>query len=275
MNSVEKAFVRAVYAYYKKEGRHDLAWRKTADPYKIALSEVMLQQTQVARVKEKYKAFLKLFPTAKALAAASLADVLKVWTGLGYNRRAKFLKAMAETVTKEYKGKFPKTISELERLPGVGHYTARAIATFAYNTPSVFIETNIRTVYMHHFFPHTVQESSELVDDKVLMPIIEATLDAKNPREWYWALMDYGSFLKTSGVKIHRNSAQYKKQSPLKGSVREVRGAIIKVLTNGPHTLVALRKKVSFDTPRYNTAIAQLIAENLIEKKGNTYQIST
>lgn len=271
MNTSEKAFVRAVYAYYKKEGRHDLVWRQTTNPYKIAVSEVMLQQTQVSRVKEKYKEFLKLFPTAKALATASLVDVLKVWTGLGYNRRAKFLKAMAETVTTEYKGKFPKTVRELEALPGVGHYTARAIATFAYNTPHVFIETNIRTVYIHHFFP----ESEELVDDKVLMPIIEATLDTKNPREWYWALMDYGSFLKTSGVKIHRNSAQYKKQSPLKGSVREVRGAIIKVLTNGPHTAITLRKKVSFDTPRFNTALAQLVAENLIEKKGNTYQIKS
>lgn len=271
MNTSEKAFVRAVYAYYKKEGRHDLAWRKTTDPYKIAVSEVMLQQTQVSRVKEKYKEFLRLFPTAKALATVSLADVLKVWTGLGYNRRAKFLKAMAERVMFDFKGKFPKTVSELEALPGVGHYTARAIATFAYNTPHVFIETNIRTVYIHHFFP----ESEELVDDKVLMPIIEATLDTKNPREWYWALMDYGSFLKTSGVKIHRNSAQYKKQSPLKGSVREVRGAIIKVLTNGTHTAITLRKKVSFDTPRYNTALDQLIAENLIEKKGNTYQIKS
>lgn len=271
MNTSERAFVRAVYAYYKAQGRHDLAWRKTVDPYKIAVSEVMLQQTQVARVKEKYKQFLKLFPTAKVLAKAPLSEVLKVWTGLGYNRRAKFLKAMAETVTTEYKGKFPKTVSELETLPGVGHYTARAIATFAYNTPDVFIETNIRTVYMHHFFP----ESEELVDDKVLMPIISSTLDTKNPREWYWALMDYGSFLKTSGVKIHRNSAQYKKQSPLKGSVREVRGAIIKVLAEGPHTVSALRKKIQFDTPRYNTAISQLIAENLIEKKGNTYQIAT
>ncbi|HEY0980214.1 MAG TPA: A/G-specific adenine glycosylase [Candidatus Paceibacterota bacterium] len=271
MNANEKAFVKIVYAYYKAEGRHDLAWRQTTDPYKIAVSEVMLQQTQVARVKEKYKEFLKLFPNAKALAAASLADVLKVWTGLGYNRRAKFLKAMAETVLRHYKGKFPKTVSELETLPGVGHYTARAIATFAYNMPDVFIETNIRTVYIHHFFP----ESFELVDDKVLMPIIEETLDRKNPREWYWALMDYGSFLKTSGVKIHRNSAQYKKQSPLKGSVREVRGAIIKVLASGPHTVSILRKKVQFDTPRYNTAIAQLIAEHLIEKKGNTYQIKS
>ncbi len=279
MNTSEKAFVRAVYAYYKKEGRHDLAWRhlpagrQGPDPYKIAVSEVMLQQTQVARVKEKYAEFLKRFPTAKKLAAASLADVMKVWTGLGYNRRAKFLKAMAETVTNQYKGKFPKTVSELEHLPGVGHYTARAIATFAYNQPHAFIETNIRTVYLHHFFPHTIQETEALVSDKVLMPIIEATLDAKNPRAWYWALMDYGSFLKAQGVKIHRTSAQYKKQSKFVGSVREVRGAIIKVLALGPVTAPMLRKKVPFDSIRYETALMQLIAEQLIEKKGSRYQI--
>jgi len=269
MKKGEKAFVTIVKKYYTKEGRHDLAWRNTQDPYKIAVSEVMLQQTQVARVQEKYKEFLTLFPTVKKLAEAPLVEVLKIWTGLGYNRRAKFLKIMAETITKEQKGKFPNTVEELEKLPGVGHYTARAIATFAYNQPHVFIETNIRTVYMHHFFP----ESFELVDDKVLLPIIEATLDTENAREWYWALMDYGSYLKQSGIKIHRQSKQYIKQKPLKGSVREVRGALIKVLAQGPQTITALRKKIDFDTARYNTAIEQLVAEQLIEKKGNKYQI--
>lgn len=269
MNAKERTFVKTVYQYYAKEGRHDLAWRKIKDPYKIAVSEVMLQQTQVARVQQKYKEFLTLFPTLKDLAEASLVEVLTVWTGLGYNRRAKFLKSMAETIQREYGGKFPRTVAELEKLPGVGHYTARAIATFAYNQPHIFIETNIRTVYIHHFF----SESLELVDDKVLLPLIESTLDTENVRVWYWALMDYGSYLKSSGIKIHRQSKQYVKQKPLKGSVREVRGAIIKLLTKGSQKIDTLREKLDFDAPRYNTAIEQLLAEQLIEKKRGSYQL--
>lgn len=269
MNGVHKKFITTVRDYYKTHGRHDLLWRKTKDPYKIAVSEVMLQQTQVARVKEKYKEFLTLFPTVRSVATASLSDVLKVWTGLGYNRRAKFLKTMAESIVTDNEGTFPKSVEGLQDLPGVGHYTARAIATFAYNQSHVFIETNIRTVYMYHFFP----QSKELVDDKVLLPIIEATLDTENPREWYWALMDYGSYLKSLGITIHRNSKQYKKQKPLKGSVREVRGAIIAFLAQGSLSGVALQKKVSFDTQRYETAIVQLTREHLIEKEGRYYKI--
>jgi len=279
MKREEKAFIKTVYDYYKENGRHDLVWRhptlklrhgnKDFDPYRIAVSEVMLQQTQVTRVKEKYKEFLIVFPSLKSLADAPLIEVLKVWTGLGYNRRAKFLKSMAESIIRDHKGEFPKTVEGLEKLPGVGHYTARAIATFAYNQPHTFNETNIRTVYMHHFF----LESLELVDDKVLLPLIEATLDWEHPREWYWALMDYGSYLKSQGIKIHRNSKQYIKQKPLKGSIREVRGSIVKILAQGPQTILSLRKSTGFDTARYNSAIEQLVAEKLIEKKAGRYQI--
>lgn len=269
MNAKEKAFVKTVYSYYEKNGRHDLEWRKTKDVYKVIVSEVMLQQTQVARVQEKYKEFLALFPTVASLGNVALVEVLKVWIGLGYNRRAKFLKTMAETIVRDYKNIFPKTVPELEKLPGVGHYTARAVATFAYNQSHVFIETNIRTVYMHHFFP----ESQELVDDKILLPIIESTLDTENPRAWYWALMDYGSYLKSQGIKIHRQSKHYIKQKPLKGSVREVRGALVKLLTQGSQSAASLRKNIDFDTARYNTAIEQLVSEKLIEKKKGIYQI--
>lgn len=277
MNAQERAFVKTVYAYYKKEGRHDLAWRhlpagrQGPDPYSIAVSEVMLQQTQVARVKEKYTEFLKRFPTAEKLAAAVLADVLQVWTGLGYNRRAKFLRELSEIIVRDHAGIFPSNVAILQTLPGIGHYTARAIATFAYNQQHALIETNIRTVYMHHFF----HDTDEPVNDSVLMPLIEKTLDVNNPRKWYWALMDYGSALKTQGVKIHRKSASYTKQSTFKGSVREVRGAVIKVLIGGPLTTSMLRKKVPFDTIRYKTALAQLTTEKLIEKKGSSYQITT
>lgn len=263
-----------MYDYYNRHGRHDLLWRHLPaggpDPYAIAVSEIMLQQTQVARVREKYEAFLTAFPNVQILARAPLLDVLTVWAGLGYNRRAKFLKTMAEKVVAFHGGIMPKTVAELQALPGIGEYTARAIATFAYNQPHALIETNIRTVFMHHFFSRT----EDVVSDTVLMALIEKTLDRDNPRTWYWALMDYGSALKAQGIKIHRKSAQYKKQKPLKGSVREVRGAIIKVLTMRIHTDKELRAIVPHDAIRYKTALDQLMNEMLVIKKGGRYRIA-
>lgn len=197
MNLKERQFVRTIKSFYKKEGRHDLPWRQTTDPYKILVSEIMLQQTQVSRVLEKYKQFLKAFPTAKILAQAPQAEVVKLWSGLGYNRRARFLHQCAKEIT--VLKQFPKTVEDLEKLPGIGHYTARAVATFAFNQPHVFIETNIRTVFVYHFFP-----KKKAVSDTDILKLVEHTLDTKNPRQWYWALMDYGSYLKSQGIKTHR-----------------------------------------------------------------------
>ena len=264
------AFIKAVRDYYKKYGRHDLPWRKTSDPYKIAVSEVMLQQTQVNRVVEKYKAFLKAFPTAHSLANAPLRDVLALWSGLGYNRRARFLQNMAKAVVEGNGSKFPKTMEELVKLPGIGHYTAGAVMAFAYNSPSAFIETNIRTVYLHHFF----NDSKENISDNDLLPLIEATIDKKNPREWYWALMDYGSYLKSIGIKIHRASAGYKKQKAFKGSLREVRGGIMKIVTKNPATFPQLQKNLAFENERLEKALQALIKEQLITKKGLRYSIA-
>jgi len=224
----------------------------------------------VSRVVEKYKEFLKAFPNAKSLAAAPLQQVLLLWSGLGYNRRARFLQQMAKAVNDEYKGKFPKTFDELLALPGIGHYTAGAISAFAYNQPTVFIETNIRTVYLHCFF----HDSTDSVTDKELLPLIAATLDRENPREWYWALMDYGSHLKSTGVRIHRKSAQYAKQSTFKGSLRQVRGAIIKILTINTMTLLKLEKDLPFEKVRIEEALQTLIKEKLVVKKGKQYSIS-
>lgn len=269
MKTSEKtAFVKTVYGYYKKQGRHDLPWRTTTDPYKIIVSEVMLQQTQVGRVMEKYTLFLKTFPTVRSLANAPLQKVLTVWSGLGYNRRAKFLQKMAQTIVAEHEGVFPKTLTELMALPGIGTYTAGAIMAFAYNAPDIFIETNIRTVYLHHF-GHTKK-----VSDVELLPLIEATLDYKNPREWYWALMDYGSFLKSQGVVIHRMSPQYKKQAAFKGSLREVRGGIIKALTSQPATITQLEIKLSFEKERITAALQTLLKEDLIVKKSTYFHIA-
>jgi A/G-specific adenine glycosylase len=176
---IETQFVKTVWDFYQTNGRHDLPWRKTKDPYKIVVSELMLQQTQVSRVLPKYKEFLKLFPTVQKLAAASLGDVLRAWQGLGYNRRAKFLWQAAQTVVDEHKEKWPKTYTGLQTLPGIGSYTAGAVMNFAYNFSVPLIETNVRTVYIYHFFRDT-----EHVSDKQLLPLIERTLDRKNPRSW-------------------------------------------------------------------------------------------
>ncbi len=272
----KKAFIKTVKDYYKKHGRHDLPWRLTTDPYKIAVSEVMLQQTQVVRVIEKYHEFLKTFPTVKQLADAPLQQVLLQWSGLGYNRRAKFLHQMAQTIVYDLDNHCPQTFTELLKLPGVGHYTAGAISAFAYNQPIAIIETNIRTVYLHHFHDllHSGPMGAGVKDDKELLPLIEETLDRKNPREWYWALMDYGSYLKSTGVKIHRTSAQYKKQTSFKGSLREVRGGIIKILTKEPATIKKLEKHLLFETDRIEQALQQLLQEELVVKRGMSFAIA-
>jgi A/G-specific adenine glycosylase len=221
--------IRELKSFYTKEGRSHLPWRKTHDPYKILVSELMLQQTQVARVVPKYKNFLKVFPSFKALASAPLSKVLGEWQGLGYNRRAKFLHETAKIITEKYKGKFPKDVLEIEQLPGIGPYTARAVSTFAYNNPEVFIETNIRTVFTHFYYDYK-GPSFVKIDDKELKPLIERDLKKSKmePRDFYAALMDYGSYLKGSGVRINNKSKHYTKQSKFEGSNRQKRAAALR-----------------------------------------------
>lgn len=144
-------FVAAVWRNYTERGRH-FPWRETADPYAIMVSEFMLQQTQTARVVPKYEAWLLRFPTVQSVADATLSDVLSLWSGLGYNRRAKFLYEACKTIRAEHGGALPRDAERLDALPGIGAYTARAIAAFAFNAAEVFIETNIRSAFIHFFF---------------------------------------------------------------------------------------------------------------------------
>lgn len=251
-------FRKAVWAYYCKNGRHALPWRKTHDPYRILLSEMMLQQTQVDRVLPKYKAFLKKFPTLRALATASLADVLREWQGLGYNRRAKFLHEAAKAIAKA-NGAFPRSRAELIALPGIGPYTASAMRAFAWNEPAVFIETNIRTAFIHHFFP-----KKKKVSDAETIRLIVQSLDAKNPREWYWALMDYGAHLKKTEGNASRRSAHHVRQKPFKGSDREVRGAILKTLIFGAKTRRGLLRALPFPEVRVEKQLTALATEKML-----------
>jgi A/G-specific adenine glycosylase len=245
----------------------DMPWRTDTRPYYVLVSEIMLQQTQVDRVIPKFEAFIQAFPTIEALSKASLSDVLQLWSGLGYNRRAKFLHEAARRIISEYNGVFPTTKNELMTLPGVGVNTAGALLAYSFNQPSIFIETNVRTVYFYHYFLNR-----EDVTDAELTRIVEATVDAEHPREWYWAIMDYGSYLKRQGVGFNNKSRHYKKQSPLKGSVREVRGQIIKLLTAADLTEHALRQLLTADE-RFEPALRSLESDGLIHKTNQTFHL--
>lgn len=245
----------------------EMPWRTDTRPYYVMVSEIMLQQTQVDRVVPKFEAFIERFPSFEDLSKASLAEVLQMWSGLGYNRRAKFLHEAAIKIMAEYGGVFPETGKELMSLPGIGVNTAGAMLAYSFNTPSIFIETNIRTVYFYHFFL-----GRDEVSDSELRAVVEATIDTELPREWYWALMDYGSHLKRQGIGQNNKSSHYKKQSPLKGSVREVRGQIIKLLTATDFDELALRLELLADE-RFEPAITSLQKEGLISKTGQTFHL--
>jgi A/G-specific adenine glycosylase len=235
-----------------------MPWREDTRPYYVLVSELMLQQTQVDRVIPKFEAFIARFPDEAALARAPLADVLMLWNGLGYNRRAKFLHDSAKRIISDFHGEFPRTTPEILSLPGVGPGTAGAILTYAFNTPVPFIETNVRTVYFHHFFPE-----GEKIHDSELLPIIERTLDRTHPREFYWALMDYGTWLKKNGAGRLAQSTHYKKQAPLRGSLREMRGIIMKHLAEGDMPLDDLRAHYGGDE-RFVRAVEGLMADGLV-----------
>jgi len=260
MNKRETAFVETVLTYYKAHGRHTLPWRQTTNPYRILVSEIMLQQTQVERVIPKYQAFIKRWPTVQKLANAPLRDVLIAWQGLGYNRRAKHLHQCANVVVREHKGVFPVSMKELQSLPGVGAYTAGAVMAFAYNIGVPLIETNVRTVYIHHFF-----KTAPVVDDADILKRVQKTLSPQDVRQWYAALMDYGSYLKRTTDPIHRRSRQYQKQSPFKGSVRAVRGAVLRFVTVSPVTVLELAKKTGETPERVDVAVSGLQKDGLVQ----------
>lgn len=267
MNQVK--FKKTIWNFYKKHGRHDLPWRKTKDAYKILVSEIMLQQTQVLRVIPKYKSFLKKFPTVQALAKASLKDVLIEWQGLGYNRRGMYLKKCAEKIISDFGGKFPKDFETLTTLPGIGPATAGDILAFAYNIPILVIETNIRSVFIHFFFT-----DSKKVSDKQILPLIEKTLDISNSREWYYALMDYGAYLKSTNSNPSRKSAHHIKQSKFKGSNREMRANILRLLLDQPLTKKEIWKFTKYPPILIEKNIKAFTKEGTLMKKGQKYHIA-
>ena len=258
-----------VWNFYHQEGRHTLPWRKTKNPYRILVSEIMLQQTQVARVVEKYPLFLKTFPTITALAEAPLAQVLAAWQGMGYNRRTLALHRLAKEIVAHHGGSVPRTRADLETLPGIGPYTAGAIRAFAFNEPEVFIETNIRRIFIHHFFL-----KKQVVSDKEILPLVEATLDTQNPRAWYYALMDYGAHLPKVTKNPNKKSAHYVKQKKFEGSHRQLRGRVLKFFnTKGKCTLASCARTLEIDREKLLTILRDLEHEGFIEHHDKNYFI--
>lgn len=263
------SFQQFIWEYYAINGRQ-FAWRHVDDPYKIVVSEIMLQQTQTYRVAPKYELWIQEFPTFAALAEAPLRDILSVWQGLGYNRRAMALQKIAQKIMAEFEGKLPANPEILETFPGIGPATARSICAFAFNFPGVFIETNIRAVYIHSFFP-----GKNEIHDKELYPLVEQTVDKKNPREWYYALMDYGVMLKAEHKNPSRKSAHHVKQSKFEGSDRQIRGMILKFLTNrGAIKEEELIKMTKKESERVLKIMNELIGEGFIKKdNGNVLSV--
>lgn len=254
-----KKFQNKIYSYYRKNKR-DFPWRKSINPYRILISEIMLQQTQVSRVVQKFPAFIKTFPTFKPLASASFQKILKEWQGMGYNRRALYLKQLAEKVVTDFKGKLPRDPELLKKLPGIGPNTAASICAFAFNMPTIFVETNIRSVFIHEFFP-----KKNNISDKDILPLVEQTLDTENPREWYNALMDYGTMVKETYGNPNLKSKHYVRQSKFKGSDREMRGKILKLLTmHHKLTNKQIIKKLEENPARVTKILTQLNKEKLI-----------
>lgn len=271
-----ESFKKTIWNFYARHGRA-LPWRRRITPYRITVSEIMLQQTQVDRVKQKFGPFLEKFPDWQALARSSTRSVLEAWSGLGYNRRALYLKKIADIITDggKRRGRLPQTAAELCRLPGIGENTAGAILAFARNRPEPFIETNIRSVFIHFFFKNPRNK----VADSEIIPLLKRVLEdrkiRRRPRDWYYALMDYGSHLKRQSGNPSRRSAHHAKQKPFKGSNREMRSKILALLMRRRLSERAICRTVGGPArEQILKNLRDLSREGFISKRRGLYQIA-
>lgn len=260
-NSITR-FQSMIFTWWKGN-RRDLPWRHSRDPYNIAVSEIMLQQTQVLRVIPKYSEFIEEYPTIYHLANASAASVLRMWKGMGYNRRALYLHTMAKMIVEKYNGKFPTNAKLLAQLPGLGIYTTRAILVFAYKKDIACVDTNIRKIITHFFFDDKPQKDS----------VIQQTADRLVPTgkswEWHQALMDYGS-LEMKDVKYQMINSK-KKSVPFRQTNRFYRGRIIDMLRekNYPEMNIIgnIHNQYKKQEHEIQSIINGLIQDGLVERK--------
>jgi len=261
-----EVFRSVIYHYYAKHMR-SFPWRETTNPYHILVSEVMLQQTQTDRVLQKYLTFIERFPDFNSLALASMRDVLDSWVGLGYNRRALALKRAAQIVVFDYSGTLPCDENLLIKLPGIGRYSASAICAFACNMPTVFIETNIRMVFRFLF-------RSETMTDNSILELVRQTVDADNPRDWYYALFDYGAMLKK--LKPSKGYGSERKVTvPFSGSDRQIRGAIVRKLIQYSNlTEAEIIGSLAIDQRRLSSILSRLQQEGFIIRDGDRIKLA-
>jgi len=263
-------FRRTIYQNYARHGRR-LPWRMTRNPYDILVSEMMLQQTQVERVVAKYEQFISSFPDFQSLARASLRAILEMWQGLGYNRRALSLRKIARRVVSAHGGMLPDSAECLLTLPGIGPASAGAICAFAFNQPTVFVETNIRAVFLRFFFAEY-----DGVKDKDILPLVERTLDTRSPRRWYYGLMDYGAMLKKSARNPSHGSAHYQGQGQFRGSDREIRGLVLRgLLAERSLREAEIVATVGKNPERVRKIITRLVWEGFIVWNGTRLRIAS
>lgn len=270
-HSNKRLFNNLLYSFFDNFAR-SFPWRRAnMTPYQIVISEIMLQQTQADRVIPKYSVFIRMYPNFKSLANAQLRDVLKAWQGLGYNRRAQYLHKLARIVHTTYNGAIPRSVEALQSLPGIGRATAASICAFAFNMPVIFIETNVRTVFIHHLF-----HEKDVIHDCEVLEYVNKYLDITNPRKWYSALMDYGTFLKRNVPNPSRKSKHHIIQSPFHGSDRKIRGTIIRNLTHKRRlTINTLAESLREDEKRIDNIVHKMIKEKLIIKRNKHILIAS
>lgn len=258
----------------------DLPWRGIDDPYAVLVSEIMLQQTQVARVERFWRRFLEDFPTVDALAAAAVPDVLERWQGLGYNRRALALKRTADQCAVEGAGQLPDTYEGLLALPGIGPATAAGVMAFAYQKPGLYLETNVRTVFLHELFPQ-----EDKVSDRALEPLVRAAAfhpaAAADPRRWYYGLLDYGAHLKATVPNPSRRSASHSRQSTFEGSRRQKRAWIVRRVLAAPEGVSTAKVRADLsdaecqagrervDEALFSSIVDDLVAEGFFRRVGD------
>ena len=258
------AFRRRIFRFYEKN-RRSFAFRETTDPYRITVSEFMLQQTQITRVLPKYDAWIERWPDWRSLAKAGNRELLAMWSGLGYNRRALYLGQLAKTIVRNYDGHLPDDEAILRKLPGIGPYTARAILIFAFNRPIVTIDTNIRRVIIHEL------DLPPSISTRDLEDIARQLLPPRRSRDWHYALMDYSS------VALPRRLPTVppvSKQSRFEGSLRQIRGEIVRQLTKKKSVRVStIARRLSRSDSDVLAAAEALAREGVITIRNNILRL--